>query len=205
VLSRRQLVLVAFAVCLGDVAADGGEELAELCVLSLTQAGEERVFDGSLCGGGGVKKRGARRGDRDDVSSAIGGVAVACDVAVGLEGVQEGHQDAVVDAEDVAQLALADWPAIFEEVERLELARLEAVVGESAAQLAHGVVTEERQGHQGALVQLPEGLAGTRRRCGAGGHAANNVARYIVQYAIRLVLRNYVGCGTTGAEPKELK
>ena len=58
------------------------------------------------------------------------GVAVARDVAVGLERVEKGHEDAVVDAQDVAQFALADWPAIFEEVERLELARLEAVVGE---------------------------------------------------------------------------
>ena len=38
-----------------------------------------------------------------------------------------------MDAQDVAQLPLADWPAISEEVERLELARLEAVIGEGAA------------------------------------------------------------------------
>jgi hypothetical protein len=55
----------------------------------------------------------------------------------------------VVDRHGFAELALADRGAVGEEVEDLELARLEIVRGQRVTQPAHGLLTHQR--HHGSL------------------------------------------------------
>jgi hypothetical protein len=74
-----------------DAGLEGQQQLAELFALGLIEAGEELVFGGTLGVGGGGQVGGAGRAEGHDVAAAVGRVALARYVPVGLQRVEQGH------------------------------------------------------------------------------------------------------------------
>ena len=121
-----------------DACLEGQQQLAKLFALGLVKAGEELVFGGALGPGGGGQVLGAGRTEGHDVAAAVGRVALARHIPVGLQRVEQGHQHAWVHAHDLAELLLAGCPLVVQQAQQLELAGAEVVGGVGIAQPAHG-------------------------------------------------------------------
>jgi hypothetical protein len=162
------------------VGLEGQQQLAELFPLVVIEAGEELVLGGALGVGGGGQVGGAGGAEGDDVAAAVGRVALAGDVPVGLQGVEQGHEHARVHPHALAQLLLARGPMIVEQTEEVELAGAEVVGGVGIPESAHGRLTQEGQQEPGAGSALLDDAAG---RLVAGRHPDNVAAPNV--YAIR--------------------
>src|SRR6266851_3665496 len=161
-----------FAVAVGgfgiDRLAECRQQLAELVALLFGEAGEQDIFGFALRSRGADEAALAGRCDADVMPTAVGAASLALDQPVGFERVEHRYEDAVVDRHDVAELALADWSAIDEQVEYLKLARLEVVSGERVAQSAHGLLTQEREQEAGAGTEFLDNAPSDSR--GGGSH-----------------------------------
>ena len=153
------------------------QQLAELLALAVVEAREEFVLGGALGSGGGGQVGGAGRAEGHDMAAAVGGVALAGHVPVGLQRVEQRHQNARVDAHDLAQLLLAHGPVVVEQAEQVELAGAELVGGVGVTQPAHGHLTQQRQQQPGAGSVLLQDAAG---RLVAGRHPDNVAALRII-------------------------
>jgi NADPH2:quinone reductase len=163
--------------------AQRDEQVAQLGALLGAQAGEDGVLGVSLCLGGALEVALTRGGERDDVTAAVGGVAVAREEPVRFERVEQRHEDARVGGHGLAQLALTHRPVVVQQPEQLELPRHEVVRGVGVAQATHRVLAQKREKEPGARTALFKhaGDMGGRFR----SHA-HNVAVPIVDLAILL-------------------
>ena len=121
-----------------EVGLEGQQQLAELLALVVVEGGEQLVLGGALGSGSGGEVLAACGAEGDDVAAAVGGVALAGDVPVGLQGVEQGHEHAWVDTHDLAQLLLARGSVVVEQAEEVELAGAELVGGVGSPESAHG-------------------------------------------------------------------
>jgi hypothetical protein len=155
-----------------ELVAEDAEEVAKLGALRVGQALEEVGFGFALGLGGGVELVFAGWCEGDDVAAAVGGVAVAGQVACGFEGVEEADEDARVYVHKGAEFALGHGAVIVEEAEEVELSRGESGGGVSGAQAAHRPLSD--QGEQESLAACPFGEDLSRGGAvsgGRGGHA----------------------------------
>lgn len=167
-----------------ELVAEYEEEVAELGALRVAQGLEEVVFGFALGLGGGVELVFADWCEGDDVAAAVGGVAVAGEVARGFEGVEEAHEDARVYVHEGAEFALGHRAVVVEEAEKMELSRGESGGGVSGAQAAHRLLSDQRE--QESLAACP--LVEDASRAGAvsgrrGGHAQIIHGPYIINMA----------------------
>ena len=129
----------------GELLPEDEEECAELLTLRAGEAGEELVFGVALCLCGAFELPFTGAGEGDDVPAAVGWVALAREVAVGFEWVEQRDEDARVDVHERAELALGHRAAIVQQPEQVELTRRQLVLGVSGPQSPHGVLAEERE------------------------------------------------------------
>ena len=156
-----------------EVGLEGQQQLAELLALVGVEGGEELVLGGPLGVGGGGQVGGPGGAEGDDVAAAVGRVALAGHVPVGLQGVEQGHQHAWVHPHDLAELALAHRPSVVKQAEEVELAGAELVGGVGVPQSAHGRLAQQGQQEPGAGSALLDDAAG---RLVAGCHPDNVAA-----------------------------
>jgi hypothetical protein len=171
--SRRALPVRrgAGAVVLKLIAEDE-KEPAEPRALGVGETGEQLVFGVALCLRGAFELAFTGSGEGDDVPAAVGWIAVAREVAVGFEWVEQRDEDARVDVHERAELALGQRAAIVQESEQVELPRRELVLGVRRAQPPHRVLAQ--QGEQQPLAGralLNEAVGALRcLSCSPGGH-----------------------------------
>jgi hypothetical protein len=79
------------------------------------------------------------------VATSVVRIALAADETVGLERIEQRHQDAWIDPRRPHQLALSEAAVVMQEPEDLELPRLEPMCSVSGPQPAHRFAAEERQ------------------------------------------------------------
>ena len=155
-----------------EVGLEGQQQLAELLALAMVKAGEELVLGSALGVGGGGEVVAAGGAEGDDVAAAVGGVALAGDVPVGLQRVEQGHQHARVHPHALTQFLLARRSLVVEQAEQVELAGAELVGGVSVPQSAHGRLAQQGQQEPGAGSALLDDAAG----CLVAGCHPDNVA-----------------------------
>jgi hypothetical protein len=143
-----------------EVGLESQQQLAELLALVGVEGGEQLVLGGPLGLGGGGQVRGAGGAEGDDVAAAVGGVALAGHVPVGLQGVEQGHEHARVHPHDLTQLLLAHRPLVVEQAEEVELAGAEVVGGVGVTESAHGRLAQQGQQEPGAGSALLDDAAG---------------------------------------------
>jgi len=159
-----------------EVGLEGQQQLAEMLALAMVKAGEELVLGSALGVGGGGEVVAAGGAEGDDVAAAVGGVALAGDVPVGLQGVEQGHQHARVHPHALTQFLLARGSLVMEQAEQVELAGAEVMGGVGVPESAHGRLAQQSQQQPGAGSALVDDAAGRLLvRCHPDNVAAPNV------------------------------
>jgi hypothetical protein len=153
-----------------EVGLEGQQQLAELLALVGVEGGEQLVLGGVLGLGGGGQVSGAGGAEGDDVAAAVGGVALAGHVPVGLQRVEQGHEHAWVHPHALTQFLLARRSLVVEKAEEVELAGAELVGGVGVPESAHGRLAQQGQQEPGAGPALLDEAAG---RLVAGCHPDN--------------------------------
>jgi putative oxidoreductase len=166
------------------------QQIAQLVTLSLVESGEQLVL------GIALRLRCRREpppsvlGKADQVASAIEWIALPGEEPVGLERVQQRHEDARVDLRRLAELALSHRTFVVEHPEQLELARAELEPGVGVSQTPHRVLAEQREQQSGARTALlahpGAGVAGKRvlSPCGHGVEYIDPRRRYRALYDV---------------------
>ena len=93
-------------------------------------------------------------------AAAVGRVALAGDVPVGLQRVEQGHEHARVHPHAVTQFLLARRSLVMEQPQQVELARAEVVGGVGVTESAHGRLAQQGQQQPGAGSALLDDAAG---------------------------------------------
>ena len=113
-----------------------------------TEGGKKAVFDQAESDVGGRECFLAGRGELDDVTSPVGGIALPCDQPAFFEFVQQPDDVARIKAQYLAEALLALWPLRAQDPERAEVSGSEATrrggLGGPAAEA--GQVIEQGQG-----------------------------------------------------------
>ena len=144
-----------------------GSELGEECVLGVTE-----------CLVGLLEAALARLRDGDEVSAPVDGVSLALDEPLVLERVEQVDQDAVVDAHELSELALAYGATVGKEIEDAKLPRLETVRRQHFADVALEALAEDRERETGSGAGAVEDLAGF---VGTDGRHGITVAPIVVR------------------------
>ena len=126
----------------GQLLPEGEEEPAELVPLGVGETSEELVFGVALCLCGAFELPFTGSGERDDVPAPVSGVAVAGEVAIGFERVEQRDEDARVDVHERAELTLGHRAAVVQQSEQVELPRRQLVLGVRGPQPPHRVLAE---------------------------------------------------------------
>jgi hypothetical protein len=122
--------------------------------LCVAQADEQRVLGVALGLGGAVEVPLAGRGEGDEVTAAILGVALAGDEVIGLQRVEHRDQNAGVGPDGLPELGLAHRPVVVEHAEQMKLAGRQMAGGMGIAQSSHRDMAEQSQQQPGTRAPL---------------------------------------------------
>jgi hypothetical protein len=166
----------------GHALFEDDEEGPELFTLRRAEGAEQLVLGLSLRARGKDEPALALRGQADEMTPPIRGVALSREQPRPLERVEQSHEDARVDRHGAAQLPLPDRASVVEESEELELPRRDLVSVVRLAQTTHRVLAQQREQKPRTRAALVK--QASRRldpALGARVHASSICAR-IVEY-----------------------
>jgi hypothetical protein len=116
-----------------------------LLALSVGEAGKELVFGIALALRGTIELPFAGGGESHDVAAAVCGVAFAYKVANGFEGVEQRDEDARIDVDEDAELALRDPATVVQKAEQVKLPRRELFRCVGGSEAPHSLLAEQRE------------------------------------------------------------
>ena len=114
---------------MAEAGLDRDQQFAQLVSLLVIETDEQCVLGFALGVGGVVEALYAGGREGHEVASSILRVAPACEQIFGLQGVQQRHENAGVDAHHLSEFGLSHRSVVVQQAEDVELPRREAVGG----------------------------------------------------------------------------